>query len=151
MYDFDSDRLDKLELLRASNVNPYPHGLQTTHTTADVLSIIGDRDNETLSEDPTRVVLAGRLMFKNEMGRAGFARIQDRSGRIQLYVKKSVVGEEDFKSIWKKLDLGDHVFVEGGLMRTRTGEATVSVTRIVLASKCMSSLPDKWKGSLTLI
>lgn len=146
MYDFDSDRLDKLALLRASNVNPYPHGLQVTHTTADVLSIIGERDNETLSADSTRVVLAGRLMFKNEMGRAGFARIQDRSGRIQLYVKKSVIGEEDFKAIWKKLDLGDHVFVEGGLMRTRTGEATVSVTRIVLASKCMSSLPDKWKG-----
>jgi lysyl-tRNA synthetase class 2 len=146
MYEFDSDRLDKLQQLRDSGVSPFPHGLQTTHTAADVLNLIGERSNEELSEDESTVVLAGRMLFKNEMGRAGFARIQDRSGRIQLYVKKNTIGEEDFKAIWKKLDLGDHVHVEGTLMRTRTGEATVAVTRLVLASKCMSSLPDKWKG-----
>ena len=81
-------------------------------------------------------------MFKNEMGRAGFARIQDRSGRIQLYVKKSVVGEEDFKSIWKNWTW--ETAVEGGLMRTRTGEATVSVTRML--HQMYEPLPDKWKG-----
>ncbi len=146
MYEFDPQRLEKLRLLRESGVNPYPHGLRTSHTAAQVRALIGDRDDAALQDDPTVVSVAGRLMFKNEMGRAGFARLQDRSGRIQVYVRRNDVGAEAFKAIWKRLDLGDHVHVTGRLMRTRTGEPTVRATAIRLAAKCITSLPDKHKG-----
>jgi len=145
MYEFDADRQGKLDALREEGINPYPHGLKTTHTAAEAVALIGDRDNDALEADGTIVTLAGRLMFRNLMGKAGFARIQDRSGRVQIYVKKNIVGEETF-AVWKKLDLGDHIHVTGTFMRTRTGEATVCATSLQLASKCIASMPDKWKG-----
>ncbi|MDP6931391.1 MAG: amino acid--tRNA ligase-related protein, partial [Myxococcota bacterium] len=145
MYEFDEARLAKIESLRELGADPYPHGFTTHHTAEQTLALIGDRSNEQLAEDSTEVSLAGRLLAKNEMGKAGFARIQDRSGRIQLFVRKNDLGDEAF-TLWKKLDLGDHVHATGRLMRTRTGEATVRVQTLRLAAKCMASLPDKWKG-----
>ena len=145
MYDFDSERVEKLEQLKQMGIMPYPHGLSVTHTANQVHELIGERDNDALADDETEVCVAGRLMFKNEMGKAGFARIQDDSGRVQVYVRKNMVGEDAFAG-WKKLDLGDHVHVTGRLMRTRTGESTVKASAIVLAAKCIRSLPDKHKG-----
>jgi lysyl-tRNA synthetase class 2 len=145
MYEFDTERLEKVEGLREDGVAPYPHNLSVTHTASEVVALMGDRDNETLGEDETVVTIAGRLMFRNLMGKAGFARIQDRTGRVQVYIKKDIVGEEAF-AIWKKFDLGDHVHVSGTFMRTRTGEATISARTICLAGKCIASLPDKYKG-----
>ena len=96
MYEFDQSRLDKIAGMREEGLEPYPHNLSVTHTAAEAISMIGDRENELLAEDPTEVTLAGRLMFRNLMGKAGFARIQDRSGRIQVYIKKNTIGEEAF-------------------------------------------------------
>lgn len=164
MYEFDDERIQKVETLRAAGVQPYPHNLHVTHTTADVLALIGDRSAEALSADETVVTLSGRLMFRNKMGKAGFGRVQDRAGRIQFYIRRDtseaqlcdandpknggfhVISPADFERVWKKLDVGDHVHFSGRLMRTRTGEPTVNVQRIVLSSKCMNSLPDKHKG-----
>ena len=84
-------------------------------------------------------------MFRNLMGKAGFARIQDRSGRIQVYINKKNIGDEAF-AVWKKLDVGDHIHVRGGFMRTRTGEATIAAQSLALAGKCIASMPDKHKG-----
>jgi lysyl-tRNA synthetase class 2 len=145
MYEFDPERLAKLAELRAEGVNPYPTGLVVKHTAAEVQALIGDRDQPTLQSDETEVTIAGRVLFKNEMGKAGFARIQDRTGRIQVYVQKSAVGDAAFAA-WKKIDLGDHVHVTGRLMRTKTGEPTVAAKTFVLAAKCIQSLPDKHKG-----
>jgi lysyl-tRNA synthetase class 2 len=145
MYEFDADRLDKVEGLRKDGVSPYPHNLSVTHTASEVVALMGDRDNEALGQDETEVTIAGRLMFRNLMGKAGFARIQDRTGRVQIYIKKDIVGEEAF-ALWKKFDLGDHIHVSGTFMRTRTGEATISARTISLAGKCIASLPDKYKG-----
>ena len=69
MYEFDDRRLQKLDVLRDAGVTPFPHNLRVTHTTADVLALIGDRTDEELSADETVVTFAGRLMFKNEMGK----------------------------------------------------------------------------------
>ena len=74
----------------------------------------GDRDSEDLDSDSTEFTVAGRLRFKNEMGKAGFGRLQDQSGRLQIYVRKNDLGEDAF-AIWKKLDLGDWVWVQGVL------------------------------------
>ncbi len=145
MVDFDPARLAKLDAMRAEGVEPYPHGLRVTHTLAQALALIGERDEAQLAADPTLVTVAGRVLFKNEMGKAGFARVQDRSGRMQIYVRRDNVGEEAWAA-WKKLDLGDHIHVTGRLMVTRTGEPSVSASRFALASKCIASMPDKWKG-----
>ena len=145
MYTFDQERLDKLAAMREEGIEPYPHGLHVTHTAAGVLALIGDREADDLQADETVVTLAGRVMFKNEMGKAGFARILDPSGRIQVYVRKNTVGEAAF-GVWKRLDLGDHIHFSGRLMRTKTGEPTIMAETFALAAKCSSSLPDKHKG-----
>jgi len=145
VYSFDPDRIAKLAALREAGIEPFPHNLHIANTIAEVRDLIGERDNEALSADEAVVTIAGRLMFKNEMGKAGFARIQDRSGKIQVFVKKNILGEDTFAA-WKKLDLGDHIHVSGRLMRTRTGEPTVRAETLVLSAKCISSLPDKHNG-----
>jgi lysyl-tRNA synthetase class 2 len=145
MYEFDAERVERLDALRKEGIEPYPHDLHVTHSLTEVLSFIGERSKEELAEDETIVTIAGRLMFKNEMGKAGFARIQDERGAIQVYVRKNMIGEEAFES-WKKTSLGDHIHVSGRFMRTKTGEATLKASAFVLAAKCITSLPDKHKG-----
>ena len=105
MYEFDPKRIEKVEGLRASGVTPYPHGLSVSHTTAQVVALIGDRDNDALKADETLVTVAGRLLFKNEMGKAGFARIQDRSGRIQIYIRKNDLGDDVFADVSVRMDV----------------------------------------------
>ena len=106
MYEFDDSRLEKLATMRDEGVAPYPHNLSVTHTATEAVAMMGDRDNDTLAEDETVVTVAGRLMFRNLMGKAGFARIQDRSGRVQIYVKKNIIGEEAFATFTED-GLGD--------------------------------------------
>ncbi len=145
MYAFDDTRLEKLDALREAGIEPYPKALPVHHTLADVVAAAGELPDEDLQGIETVFTVAGRLRFKNEMGKAGFARLQDPSGRLQVYVKKNVVGPENFAA-WKKLDLGDLVHVSGRLMRTRTGEVTLKATALRLNAKCIASLPDKHKG-----
>ena len=146
MYPFDPKRLDKLAALREAGVEPYPSGLAVSHRIADVLDAGGELPNEALEALDGTYTVAGRLRFKNEMGKAGFARIQDQSGRVQLFVRKNDLGEDAFDGIWKKLDLGDQVWATGTLMRTRKGELSLRVSEIRLYAKCIESLPDKHKG-----
>ncbi|MCB9794152.1 MAG: lysine--tRNA ligase [Alphaproteobacteria bacterium] len=146
MFEFDPRRLEKLAALREAGVAPYPNGFDVTHTHQDVLDAAGERPDEELSEDTSTFSVAGRLRFKREMGKAGFAKLQDGSGILQIYVKKDLVGPEAFAEVWKKLDLGDQVWVTGTLMRTRTGEVSLKATGIALYAKCLESLPDKHHG-----
>lgn len=147
MFDFDPRRLEKLAALRESGVEPYPNGHSVTHRLAELIEAGGDMDDATLKETVlTEFRIAGRLRFKNEMGKAGFARIQDGSGRIQIFVRKNDLGEEAFTSVWKKLDLGDWIWARGTLMRTRKGELSLHCAELQLYAKCIESLPDKHKG-----
>ena len=145
MFEFDQKRLDKLAALREEGIAPYPNGLVVEHKLAEAIAAGGEASNEELSERTEEFVVAGRMMFKNEMGKAGFARIADQSGRMQIYVRKNDIGEEAFKG-WKRLDLGDWVWVRGKLMRTRRGELSLHASELRLAAKCIESLPDKHKG-----
>ena len=145
MYDFDAERLARLDSLRAEGIPPYPTNFVVDHTSLDLRlaaeSYPADADLSVAGD----FTFAGRVMFKNEMGKAGFARLLDREGRFQVYVKKDEVGEAAFTA-WKRVDLGDWLWVRGTLMRTRTGEPTLKATELRLATKCMSSLPDKFHG-----
>jgi lysyl-tRNA synthetase class 2 len=152
MYAFDDDRLEKVRALQAEGIASWPTGWEVTHTSAQVRALCAPvqeaaaRDG--VAPDFTslgEVRVAGRVLFKNDMGKAGFGRILDRDGRIQFYAKRDDVGEAA-QALFKKLDLGDIVGVRGTLMVTRTGELTVAARELVLLTKCIRSLPDKWHG-----
>ncbi len=92
------------------------------------------------------VSLAGRLVAWRPMGKAAFGHIQDLLGKIQIYIRKDIVGDEQFKFIKEFVDLGDIVGVKGKLFRTQTGELTVEVEELKILSKCLHPLPEKWHG-----
>lgn len=98
--------------------------------------------------DPNRekVSLGGRLVSLRTMGKAIFGHIQDLTGKIQIYLKKDIVGEEKFSFFNEFIDLGDIVGVSGELFRTNTGELTVEVHNFELLAKCLHPLPEKWHG-----
>ena len=91
------------------------------------------------------VVLAGRIMSKRGMGKVGFIHIQDYDGQIQVFVKKDILGEDEYNR-FKKLDIGDIVGVEGEVFKTRHGEISIKIEKIVLLSKSLQVLPNKWQG-----
>ncbi|MFH1467151.1 MAG: lysine--tRNA ligase [Pseudomonadota bacterium] len=141
----DERRREKLATLRQEGVALFPAGQPVPHTSADCLAAAEGLDAEALAVRAERYSIAGRLLAKNEMGKAGFAMLSDRAGRLQIYVKRDLVGEDSFAT-WKRLDLGDWVRVTGRLMRTRRGDLSLQVAELELCSKCLRSLPDKWKG-----
>lgn len=92
-----------------------------------------------------KVSIAGRIMSKRGMGKASFCDIQDRDGRVQLYVRVNEVGEESYEE-FKKFDIGDIVGVVGEIFKTHKGEISVKVSEIKLLSKSLQPLPEKWHG-----
>ena len=114
------------------------------HNLPDAIEGSLDSFNDTM-QDAAVFSFAGRMMFKNMMGKIGFARIKDESGTMQIMVKKQDVPDEMF-ALWKSLDVGDIVFTEGKLMRTQAGEPTLRISNIRLLTKCIEGLPDKWNG-----
>src|SRR5574337_1502004 len=134
----------KLAEFEAAGVDPYPARFGVTHLAADL-----HREYAGLSEEGDagvpQVSIAGRLMSVRGHGKATFAHLQDGSGRIQIYIVRDTVGPEAYE-LCKKLDVGDHLGVEGQLFRTRTGELTVRARMIQLLSKSLRPLPEKWHG-----
>jgi lysyl-tRNA synthetase, class II len=96
-------------------------------------------------EENKRVAVAGRLTTIRDMGKSVFADLRDGSGRFQIYIQQNTVGEAAYKA-FKKLDIGDHLGVEGTLFTTRTGEATIKTESWVMLSKALLPLPEKWHG-----
>jgi lysyl-tRNA synthetase, class II len=135
MSDEREYRIEKLEALRTAGIEPYPTRSERDHTAAGAL----DRFDEL---QDTTITLAGRLMQLREMGKAAFAHIEDGSGRIQIYIKRDVVGDEAF-ALLKKLDLSDIIEATGTLFTTRTGEKTLNVERYRLLAKSLAPLPAK--------
>ena len=143
MSDEREYRIEKLEALRAAGIEPYPTRSARDHRAAEAI----DRFDEL---QDTTITLAGRLMQLREMGKAAFAHIEDGSGRIQIYIKRDVVGDEAF-ALLKKLDLSDIIEATGTLFVTRTGEKTLNVERYRLLAKSLAPLPAKGaEGALKL-
>ena len=140
-----SSRREKLHRLRQRGVDPYPPSYQRTSTAAEAaalfLSAEGDQDA------PVRagpVSVAGRIMSMRGMGRATFLDLRDGSSRIQVHLRRDVLGEE--YELARDLDMGDILGVSGPLFRTRTGEITVEAQALTLLAKSMRPLPEKWHG-----
>ena len=138
-------RQKKLEQIQALGFDPYPREFRWTETPAALVSKYSETPGPELEADKHEVRVAGRIVSYRLMGKAGFAHLQASGSRIQIYVKKDVVGEAGFQ-LFHLLDLGDSLGVRGHLFRTRTNELSIWVEELTLLSKALLPLPEKWHG-----
>ncbi len=139
-------RKDKLDELRSQGVNPFANNFKPAHVARELISCYGEMSEEELSSLEDVFSLAGRVVAVRDFGKSLFMHISDRTGRIQGYVKKDVIGEDELKFFKKYVDLGDIVGIKGTLFKTRTGELTVNVSEFSLLTKSLHPLPEKWHG-----
>jgi lysyl-tRNA synthetase class 2 len=163
LYQLRRDKLQQIaDLVRSTDAAltdieaKFPNSFAFTATIPE-LRVIGDpKSTEDLESTRIEAAIAGRIMAIRVQGKAGFAQLQQGGQRLQIYVRKDDVGEDIF-TLYKLLDLGDHIGVRGYLMRTRTGELTLHAAPISLPghagkpaiaflSKAMLALPDKYHG-----
>ena len=123
----------------------YPNHFRRDAIAADLHRDYGAKDKAEVESDSVQVKVAGRMMSKRVMGKASFAHLQDMSGLIQLFVKKDDLGEEGYNE-FKNLDLGDIIGAEGKLFITKTGELSIHVSKLVLLTKSLRPLPEKFHG-----
>jgi lysyl-tRNA synthetase, class II len=136
-------RLEKLEKLRSTGVNPYPYEFTITHLSKQIAEneekLISSDDNK---EDAVRVSVAGRIMTRRIMGKASFFNLQDSEGTIQVYIRRDDVGVDVYNTTFKKLvDIGDIVGIKGFVFKTRTGETTIHAEEFQLLSKTLRPIP----------
>ncbi|HHT9119511.1 MAG TPA: lysine--tRNA ligase [Candidatus Hypogeohydataceae bacterium YC41] len=138
MEKFEQDRLEKLEKLKAMGVEPYGKRFNGQES---LKSIVENYNNE----EGKHVRAAGRIATLRPHGKASFLDIKDWTGKIQLYIKKDLIGEGKFE-LFKLLDIGDIIGAEGTVFKTRTGEITILVENFTLLSKALLPPPEKWHG-----
>ncbi|OGR96264.1 MAG: lysine--tRNA ligase [Elusimicrobia bacterium GWF2_62_30] len=126
----------KIKAIREKGIDPFPHRFKPTHKAAEAAKCPAD----------TPVTIAGRMVLMRVMGKATFAHIKDGTGKIQIYVKKDVVGEEPYELFKKQMHVGDFLGVEGKLFVTHTGELTVNAEKLTILSKSVRPLPEKFHG-----
>ncbi len=132
-------RREKLTQLQAEGKDPF----KTVKYPVDTNSAKIHTDFETLEN--TDVCIAGRMMTRRIMGKASFCDLRDRDGKIQIYVRKNELGEECYED-FKKMDIGDIIGVKGTVFKTNHGEISIRATELVLLSKSLQVLPEKWHG-----
>ena len=140
-----AQRRARLDEYRNQGLNPFANKFVASATTEMVHNAHADHDAATLATLEDRYRIAGRIMAKRDFGKAAFIQIQDRSGRLQVYVAKNQLGEEDFE-LFRKLDLGDVVGLSGCPFRTKTDELSLRAESIQLLTKSLLPLPEKWHG-----
>jgi len=135
----------KLSELKRLGYDPYPRKFDYSHTLAQIRTAFDNESAEALEEKKTGVRVCGRIMSIRSQGKAGFMDISDGIHKLQIYVRKDTVGEENFK-LFRLFDIGDIIGAEGPIFRTRAGELTVAVTCVHHLSKNLIPLPEKWHG-----
>ena len=139
------DRLDKLNRLNELNIDPYPNRWITKREKiGDVISSFIDNETKTMSDSEKILSVSGRILAIRGMGKVIFFDLKDQSGKIQLHFKEDE--SEISKDFVDLLDIGDIIGVEGIVFRTRRGEITLRIKNIVLLTKSIRPLPDKWAG-----
>ncbi|ETA73944.1 lysine--tRNA ligase [Ligilactobacillus equi] len=138
-------RRQKMEELREAGIDPFGHRFERDHTNQELHEKFGNQGKEELNDKHIEVTIAGRMVAKRGKGKVGFADLQDRTGRMQLYIRKDEVGE-DMYYIFKRSDLGDHLGITGEIIKTDMGELTVKVSKLTFLSKALRPLPDKFHG-----
>jgi len=145
MDSLEQIRIQKLKEIEALGYDPYPTFYRHTHTLADVGKQFSEKTGEELEHGGYKVRVAGRVLTNRPFGKAGFITLSDGEGQLQVYAKKDQVPDRDFQ-LYKLIDIGDFIGVEGSLFRTRTGELTVLANSITFLAKSFLPLPEKWHG-----
>jgi len=143
--DIVASRRQKLVELRRRGAG-YPNGFERSDFAAELHAEYGDLSKEALEEKVVEVRVAGRIMLRRVMGKASFITVQDDSHRIQCYLRQQDLGEAAYKEFDELYDRGDIVGVTGTMMRTKKGELTVHASEIVLLTKSLQPLPEKYHG-----
>lgn len=133
-------RREKLDKIRALGVEPYGQKFEWDHHAADIR-----KEAEQLEKDETHVRIAGRIMIRRGQGKTAFCVLRDQTGDIQVYFKKDELPENEW-ALFKLVDIGDILGIEGTVFTTHTGELTVRVLHFTMLSKSLRPLPEKWHG-----
>ena len=140
------ERKNKAKQLQELGVNPYGNGFSPDSLAGDLHTKFGEEAPEKLEADkPGPFTLAGRVVSVRDFGKAAFVVLQDRSGSLQVHIKKDALGDEVFKT-WKLTDMADFVGVKGTLFKSKTGELTLAATEFRFLSKALRGLPGKYSG-----
>ena len=143
---FVANREAKLTRIRERGIDPYPPRYRRTCDNAAAVALFEAVEAESRpATDAEGLSLAGRIVALRNMGRSAFLDLQDASGSIQAMLRRNNLGEEGFELL-RDLDIGDHLGVEGNLIRTRTGEVTIDAVRATIIAKGMRPLPEKYHG-----
>ena len=139
----DKQKLQKLQAIRELGINPYPYTYDITIHSNE----LNEKYTHLAVEEHTTDVyqVAGRLMFRRKMGKAAFYDINDEFGRIQIYLQKPELTELE-NSLLSNLDIGDFIGVKGFVFKTKTGEVSIHCQEIVLLSKSIAPMPEKFHG-----
>ena len=138
-------RREKVKELEDLGIKPFGHAYKPTSNSKKLQEKYLEKTKEELEEINKTVIVAGRIVLKRVQGKAGFITLQDRDGRIQIYVRFDDVGEFSF-NLFKHSDLGDIIGIKGHLFRTKTNELTVWAKEYTHLTKALKPLPDKWSG-----
>jgi lysyl-tRNA synthetase class 2 len=140
-----AQRREKAESLAALGVNLYSNSFKPANAVQELLPKGDDLGPQEAEPNGTSYSIAGRVMAMRKFGKAAFCTLSDKTGQIQLYIKKDILGDEVFET-FKKWDIGDIIGVEGTLFKTKVGELSVQARQITMISKSLRPLPDKWHG-----
>ncbi|MFA5050557.1 MAG: lysine--tRNA ligase [Patescibacteria group bacterium] len=141
MTNEEQSRIEKLEKIKSSQVNPYPALSERSHTVKQAID-----DFDKLSEKEILVSLVGRLVLLRLHGKACFANLEDGTGRFQIFFAQDNVGEKEYQFFNENIDVGDFLEIKGHLFITKRGEKTIKATSWKLLSKALLPLPEKWHG-----
>ena len=145
LNDQRQQRIKKLESLRKLGIPPYGTRFEVKDRAGRLLRLHGEKTKERLEEEKISCTVAGRIVGLRRFGKAGFAVLQDGADRLQVYLKKDILGELAYE-VCESLDLGDWIGVTGVLFRTKTNELTVEARQLTFLSKALRPLPEKWHG-----
>jgi lysyl-tRNA synthetase class 2 len=138
-------RQANLSALAALGVEIYPRNFERRHTISELVDAYGQRSHDELEGERIETVTGGRILAIRSFGKANFLVLSDGHAKIQVYIRQDSMPELDFR-IYKLLDFGDWVGVDGRLFRTKTNEFTIWASRVHFLAKCLLPLPEKWHG-----
>jgi lysyl-tRNA synthetase, class II len=138
-------RRETLQKIQERKENPFKNNYRPENIAADLHRDFDAKTKEELEPLEARASVAGRILFVRDFGKAAFIRVRDRSGYIQLYVQKKQLGDEAFAR-YKEMDVGDIVYGVGTLFKTKTDELSIECSHLVLLTKSLRPLPEKYHG-----
>src|ERR1700704_5552048 len=138
-------RQANLAELSKLGIEIYPRKFERRHTISELVDAYGQRSHDELEGDRIETIAGGRILAIRAFGKANFLVLSDGHAKLQVYIRQDSIPELDFK-IYKLLDFGDWVGIEGRRFRTKTNEFTIWASRLHFLTKCLVPLPEKWHG-----